>query len=237
VKEIITPEDFITWSAKQGLSEYWAKSYWEAHWVLPSFGDLRTAFWRGIISLDEFNKYIVWHDYKPEPRPGIEKSDLKIMSELSYEIPGRIDARWMLRWGLIDTMKHKELMKWRGVHPEWLDLVSEAEWMNMLLDERTALKSIYLRQFRLGLMDENTLRQKLKAAYYSDREVDWIVQRALIERAIEDLELEIDSAIDAYRKDVLTNEELRDILVRKGVLEHRANLIVKRESFRKLPRP
>ena len=237
VREVITPEDFYKWSAKQGLSEYWAKSYWEAHWVLPSFESLREAFWRGLISEDEYRRYIVWHDYKPEPRPGISKSDQDIMAELSYKLPGRIDVRWMMRWGLISLDEAVKLTKAEGMHPEWIQKVTEAEWLNMLVDERNALRSIYIRQYRLGLIGEDELRARLKACYFSDREVEWIIARARAEYAIDLLEDQVKAALEAYRRDLLTDEELLNLLVEWGVREERARLIVARESFKKLPRP
>ncbi|MEM1558224.1 MAG: hypothetical protein QXG12_06500, partial [Thermoproteota archaeon] len=30
------PEEFAEWGKKQGLSEFWARAYWAAHWDLPS---------------------------------------------------------------------------------------------------------------------------------------------------------------------------------------------------------
>lgn len=237
VREVITPEEFTRWAARQGLSEYWSKCYWEAHWILPSFSDLREAFWRGVITLDEFKRYLVWHDYKPEPRPGIAKSDVDIVSALAFKPPGRIDARWMLRWGLIDEGELKRLALAEGVSPEWVDRVARAEWMNILSDERTGLRSVYVRQFKLGLIDEPALRVKLRSCYYTDAEVDWIVQRAKVEYELEELELSISALKEAYRKDLLTPEEFLSELVRLGVAEKRARLIVEAESYRKLPRP
>ena len=43
VREVITPDEFYDWAAKQGLSREWAENYWEAHWRLPSFENLREA--------------------------------------------------------------------------------------------------------------------------------------------------------------------------------------------------
>jgi len=205
--------------------------------VLPAFGNVREAMWRGIISKEEFGKFIVWHDYKPEPRPGIALSDKDIMSQLAYELPGRIDARWMLRWGIIDTQRHKELTKMRGIHPDWLDDVSEAEWMNMLIDERTALRTIYVRQFRIGVIDEEELRRKLRACYYSQRECEWIIQRAKVEYELDELEDRLRATKEAFRRDLVSKEEYLQILLKEGIPEERARLIVDAEAYKKLPRP
>jgi phage-related protein len=175
VREVITPEDFYKWSAMQGLSDYWAKNYWEAHWVLPSFSDLREAFWRGIISEAEFKKYIVWHDYKPEPRPGISKSDQEIMAQLSYRLPGRMDARWMLRWGIINRSDLEELTKAEGMHPQWIPKVAEAEYLNQLLDERSRVKSEYQSSFAKGMITRETLEAKLREVKFIDDEIKYLL--------------------------------------------------------------
>lgn len=237
VREVISPEDLVKWGKMQGLSEYWAKCYWESHWVLPSFGDLREAMWRGIISPEEFAKFVVWHDYKPEPRPGISKSDRDIMMQLSYRLPGRIDARWMLRWGIIGRSELQRLTLMEGMHPDWAGKVAEAEYLNMLLDERTALRTVYIRQFALGLIDEATLRAKLKACYFCDDEVNWLVQRAKVEYELKLLEEKVEAAREAFRKDVISESEFLNMLIQWGIREERARAIVDHESFRKLPRP
>ena len=49
----------------QGYDTYWANSYWAAHWVLPSLGDLDEMLHRGIISLKEWQTMVRRNDYLP----------------------------------------------------------------------------------------------------------------------------------------------------------------------------
>ncbi len=194
VREVIKPEDFYDWSKKQGLSEYWAKNYWEAHWVLPSFENLREAFWRGIISEEEFRKYIVWHDYKPEPRPGISKSDQEIMRELSYVLPGRIDLRWMWRWGVIDYDEYKDILRMLGVHPDWIERVALAETRNALEAERTGYASALERAYLVGAISESTLRARLRDLYFTPEEVEMRINRANLLKRIAQREPEVEES-------------------------------------------
>ncbi|MBW2559505.1 MAG: hypothetical protein JRE40_01485 [Deltaproteobacteria bacterium] len=212
VREVITPEDFYSWSAKQGLSEYWAKAYWDSHWVLPSFGDLREAFWRGIITESEYRKYVVWHDYSPSPRPGISKSDQDIMAELSYELPGRIDSRWMFRWGEVDFDTLKELFEKQGLHPDWVERVARATAKNQWLTEINRLRDNAKRKFVDGLIDEETLRADLEALGYPPTWVDYHVQDAIQDREAEHTKALIDIYLDSYYKDLITYEVLEDNL-------------------------
>jgi len=178
VREVISPEDFYGWAAKQGLSEYWAKNYWEAHWRLPSFENLREAWWRGIITEEEFRKYVVWHDYKPEPRPGISKSDLDIMNELSYELPGKLDLRWMWRWGKISEDEFRRLLAKTGIHPDYLDAVADAYMANELLDERNRFATTLETLYSAGKISEEEFRRKMAEIGFSPREIDLRADRA-----------------------------------------------------------
>jgi len=178
VREVISPEDFYSWAAKQGLSREWAENYWEAHWRLPSFENLREAWWRGIISRDEFRKYVVWHDYKPEPRPGISKSDLDIMNELSYELPGKLDLRWMWRWGLISEDEFRALLAKTGIHPDYLDAVADAYMANELLDERNRFATTLETLYSAGKISEEEFRRKMAEIGFSSSEIGLRADRA-----------------------------------------------------------
>lgn len=236
VREVISPTDFVQWMARQRYSKYWADAFWEAHWVLPGLGDLREAMWRGIISYGEYTKYIVWHDYKPEPRPGINTSDRDIIFQLSFKLPGRIDARWMLRWGIINYADLVKLAMAEGLHPDWAPKVAQAELLNNLLDERTLVRNAYLKLYKIGALTRDELYAKLREIYFSPEEAEWICLRAELEGEADELEDMVKAAVDAFRRDLLQEGELFTLLTRWGIRPDRAEHIVRREAFKKLPR-
>jgi len=162
VREVITPDDFYKWSAMQGLSEYWAKAYWESHWVLPSAERLFSAYLRGIIDEDEYKKYIVWHDYKPEPRPGIKVSDVDIIYGTQFDLPGRIDLRWMWEWGIISDEEFMDLLKKTGYDPKYVEKIAEAWKGNLLREERGKVLSALTEQYVSGYITEDEFRSRLK---------------------------------------------------------------------------
>jgi len=236
VREVISPTDFVQWMAKQRYSQYWANAFWEAHWQLPSLGDLREAMWRGILSYAEYAKYIVWHDYKPDPRPGINTSDRDIIFQLSFKLPGRIDARWMLRWGIISFADLVKLAIAEGVHPDWAPKVAQAEILNMLIDERTLLRNAYLKLYRLGVLTRDQLYSALREMYFNPEEAEWICLRAELETQADELEDMVKAAVDAFKRDLLQEGELFTLLTRWGIRPDKAEHIVRREAFKKLPR-
>jgi len=62
-------------------------------------------------------------------------------------MPDKLDARWMRRWGIIDSDEHKQLLKYEGLHPDWLDRVALAEKMNMLSDEQISIPLTVLNRY------------------------------------------------------------------------------------------
>jgi len=219
VKEVITPDDFYSWAKKQGLSEYWAKNYWEAHWRLPSFENLREAYWRGIISADEFKKFVIWHDYKPEPRPGISKSDQQIMFELSYKLPGKIDARWMYRWGIITKEELRNLVKMEGTHPDWIDKVVEGEVLNMMLDERTRLLSTLRQKYRDGMLSRDSFQSRIKELRFTEEEMNLIIQQADEEADMYNKRDLLDYYKELFRRRQITKTKFVEDLVAQGFSE------------------
>ncbi|MEM1523569.1 MAG: hypothetical protein QXU69_11090, partial [Thermofilaceae archaeon] len=229
------PSDFSKYMKMQGYSELWSKAYWWSHWKLPAFEQLREAYWRGVISLQEFQQFMIWHDYAPFSRPGISKSDLEIMSELQYQLPGRIEQRWMMRWGLIDKETLKYLTVQMGMHPDWVDRVVEAEVRNMLADERTRMLSQLRGLFVMGKIDENELKSMLEDLHYSNDEIKLILRAAIYEREREMTEKRIDTAILEYRYSKISKEQLAKALAELGLGDEYVQNIVAFESARTKP--
>jgi Ca2+-binding EF-hand superfamily protein len=186
------PEEFTKYMKMQGYDEKWARAYWWVHWRMPSFEQLQKAFFRGIITEEEFKKYIVWWDYAPFARPGISKSDQEIMYELIWNMPDKLDIRWMLRWGIITQEEAKKLFAMTGIHPDWLDKVVEANFMNMFMDERTQLRNAVLGLYGDGYITEQEAREMLLASKFTPEEVDLLIQayKWRREKDLNDLTLE-----------------------------------------------
>jgi len=208
VREVIDPTIFKETMAMQGVSELWSTRHYEAHWILLPLGKVETARHRNIIDDDELFTYLKLHDYKPEPRPGIIKSDQKIASELIWRLPGRIEGRWLYKWGYIDVVGLKDMLISDGLHPDWAKTVAEATARNQMLAEINRLRDNAKKDFVKGLITEAQLIVNLEALRYSPALIEFHIADALGDGE-RDLKLEaIDLVADGYVKDMITYEEL-----------------------------
>ena len=85
---------FDGYMAERGLSKYWADSYWAAHWVLPSIGQLNEMLHRGEIDEVEWERFVRFNDFDPSSIPRLKA--------IIYSPFTRVDARRMHRLGVLD---------------------------------------------------------------------------------------------------------------------------------------
>jgi hypothetical protein len=182
VREVIKPEDFETWMRLQGFSSAWSKAYWEAHWQLPSRSEVVDAYHRGVITKEEMQRYLVWHDYKPEPRPGISKSDMEIVAGLTKTLMGRVDVRRAYELGFFER---KDLVEWyrRLGYEEDAELMAEVQAETALEAERMAVARAAGRLFRDGRLTEEKYRELLGNLRILGERQDLWVLRYRLERA------------------------------------------------------
>jgi len=236
VREVITPGEFIAQMGKQGYGPGWAGAYWTAHFQLPAPNFLYEAFHREVISDVELQKYIFWHDYTPEPRPGIARSDIEIMRSLTKTLIPRVDLRRGWELGKISDQELERRYRWLGYEDD-AALMAEIQQAVAMEAENSAIARAASDLYRQGYMTPSEFEGWLRMANFSD-------VRILKTRAAEDLRYRMDyvkdlqdTAIEAYRKDVYTLEELEAELLNLGMQPERVDALIAKESFKKLPKP
>jgi len=234
------PEEFTKYMKYQGFREEWAKAYWEAHWELPPLSSLYEAFHRGIISKEEMKKFIVWHDYKPEPRPGISKSDVDIILELTYRIPNRTEGRMMYEMGILTDADIDEIVKAEGVHPKYQDKFKKFIKEFALRDDLRRIEREARYLFVQGKIDESKYREYLKEARIPADYHDFFVRLANMEKERKTKENEqqlreitYSQFAYAFRQNILTESEFLARLREIGYTENAAKLILDIERARK----
>lgn len=185
VREVIVPDEFYAAMGLQGFSDYWSKAYFEAHWILPPTERTRTAFLRKQIPEEEYRKFLIWYDFKPDPRPGISLSDVDIMLKTQYDWPGKIDLRWLAEWGEITPTELTELLKCDGMDPTWAPRVASVWLLNQLREELGKVRRVYERRLREGFMNKPDFAAALSGIHYATHVIN-----ALLKWADEELDLD-----------------------------------------------
>jgi len=146
------PAAYLKFAEMKGLNEYWALAYWDEHWRLVPPEKIADLWFRAEITTTEFDTYLRYHDYRPVARPGFSMSDIEMMRRALYEIPLRIDVRWMMRWGIGTLEDLARIVCMRGMHPEWRGKIIAAEWVNNLQEERTRYVSSLMKAMEEGII-------------------------------------------------------------------------------------
>lgn len=243
VREVIPPELFYVLMPLQGLTSDVTKIVpdaeamftraglpvlknaamwiWEAHWILPPPERTRTAFLRKQISEAEYRKFLIWYDFKPEKRPGISLSDVDIMLLTQYDLPGRIDTRWLLEWGEITPEQGVDLVKSAGFDPGWAPRLVRVYLLNQVREELGKVRTVYEKALREGFLDPVGFAEKLVGINYAPHVIN-----ALRLWADEELDLaerlELADEYEKLAKDqIITPEQYSNALRELKMVEER----------------
>jgi len=163
-----------TWIAAQGYDQYFADAFWTAHWVIPTVSQADELLHRGEISEAEHTGLYILNDIRPE--------DISALRRLTWSLPGRIEARWMFRWGEIDVSDLRDYLVKDGLNPEYADRVASAmakqQFLTDINRETANIKADYAR----GYSVEAGLRRDLAALGMRSEIVEYHVQDALADR-------------------------------------------------------
>jgi len=171
------------WIGKIGYSEYFAEAFWTAHWIIPTTGQADTLLHRGDIDEEAHTALYILNDVRPQ--------DIEKLRGLTWSLPGRIDARWLFRWGEIDVSGLRDLLIKGGLNPEYADRVASATAKNQFLTLINRQIANSKTDFVKGYSLEATLRSDLTILNLRPEMVEYHVQDALADRtrAIQDREL------------------------------------------------
>ena len=167
--------------------------------------------------IDNYLKYYAkWHDYAPFSWLPNWTADNLIILDLMVDIPQRIDARWMYKWGLIDDYGLFKVVVARGYHPDWVKTITQAECLNALAEERTYARTGIMELARYGFMtldsvkkilshlaDVEVLGEKVPVKFL-DSEVALLTLRAEYDRYYQILRHLLDNVVHAYVWNVIS---------------------------------
>jgi hypothetical protein len=224
VREVISPGAFFENMVKQGYGPEWGEAFWDAHWVLPSFQSCVDAFHRGILSSGELNKFLVWHDYLPESRPGIGRSDVDILRALFKRPIARVDLRRGWELGALSDEDLVERFRWLGFEDD-APLMAEIQKRVALQAQINTMVTNAKADFVKGLILEADLSGRLRDLGVGEKLIAYHVADAREDRDRQNKLATLGLYEDSYLRDFpeWTLDELRtraqEIIVDAEALE------------------
>lgn len=206
------PEEFANWAKKFGMSEYWAKIFWRAHWELPSLTLGFEAFHRlhpdyeteTPVTEDDIKDLMRLHDVLPYWRDRLLK--------LSYNLVTRVDARRLYLAGIWDDDKLYVHYRKLGYTPEDAEAMVKWAKLEKAGEPRELTKSEIKKAYLEGEISEDQAREFLKALDYPEEIADILIdlwKRELKEKWIKKY---IKLYMKAYVNDMITKDEFLDVL-------------------------
>jgi len=219
-----TPDFFIENMLKQGYSEMWSKYFWAAHWIIPTYSQAREAMWRGVIDQGEFENLRRYADLAPEYN--------HVWEGLQYEMPGRIDVRWLNEWGFIDRAEMIALLKTTGIDPEWVEKIADVYDKNQLRDELNRVRTDLIAIFKEGFMSEATLRSELAMLGFRSDVIDLTVIDAKRDAELAEKKEYVKTYVESFRKGKIDENQMIGYLQELKVEPWRINAIQDYERAR-----
>ena len=222
------PSEFGEWMKKQGYDDFWAKSYWAAHWNLPSVDQVLQMLWRGRITLDGTKAFLKEADIDPRWRDNL--------IEIAYHLPSRIEARWGMEWGVWGQDKIMNFLRADGMHPDYISDVYAIEKKNVFREHINAVMNAEKTRLKNGFITKEQFLQTLEKLGFPEEvrtlrawEADIIADNDIKQDAVT-------ATIADFRNDKINEQQLRDMLSTIIVDSAKLDQIVKIEVARKQKR-
>jgi len=253
------PKEMYEYAEKAGLPKEWAEAYWAAHWQLPSveqvyemlhrskaatyspaseevipgksveISPLTSPYTGQPMDEEDVDTFLREADIDPRWRENLRK--------ISYKLPGRIEARWGLEWGIWDPATFKKFLLADGLSPEWVDAVYAAEKANIFREHINSVRSILVSKFQDGYLTEEELRNKLSKLGFPQEAITLIIWSAQ-ERYDYDWKRDMAKAyIDAYEDGKISADDLRKALSGLGMVPDRIEHIIEMTTLKKEKAP
>lgn len=203
------------WLKLQGFSDYWSDALWQAHWIIPTQSQADELLYRGEIDEEMHTALYILNDVDPDY--------IDLIRKIRWKLPGRIEARWLYKWGFIDQSGLEDLMVKDGMSPDWAPNVAAATARNQMLAEINRMRDNAKKDFGKGYITEEQLTADLSALGYSTTLIEFHIADAISDAQRAMLDSTVDTFGDAYMKDILNEEQLetglKEYIVRPEVLQ------------------
>jgi hypothetical protein len=202
------PEVFKEWAARQGISEFWARAYWAAHWDLPSITQGFEMFHREVITREELELLLRAQDVMPFWRD-------KLL-QISYNPVTRVDILRMYQLGVIDRDEVERRFRHLGYSPEDARVLTEYTIRLAAQREKDLSRQDMEELLAAGVLTEEQAKQFLIRAGYTEEIANLILERTRLKIAQREMEDEIEVIKTRFLNGEITLQDVAAELQRLG---------------------
>jgi len=202
------PDEFAKYAAQQGISDFWARKYWAAHWVLPSMQMGFEMLHRRVIDEDKLKRLMAAQDIMPGWRDDL--------IAISYRPYTRVDIRRMHDTGVLSEDEVYDAYRDIGYNDERARTLTDFT-VELNRDDPDPLepldgltRSAVISAYKDGLIDRITAEGLLEAEgvgadarliYLNDAELD--IEKELRNDQSQTLLIEYENAAISLREAVI----------------------------------
>ena len=159
---------------KLGLSEYWQKYIWRAHWELPSVQMGFEMLHRGVISQEQLLQLMTALDIMPGWR--------QPLIDISYNPDTRVDIRRMHAVGLMSEDDLVRAYKDIGASPERAERMKNFTLKYNARKEKDLTTSQILKRLDYRPGEVATVQGMLTSIGWDDFEANWLIEERMFEK-------------------------------------------------------
>jgi len=222
------PDKFLSEAKKAGLPEEQAKNYWAAHWRLPSIQQGFEMFHRQVIDNDTLNMLLKALDVMPYWRDQL--------TQISYNPLTRVDVRRMYGLGVLDTNDVKKSYLDIGYSPENAQKMTEftVKYEN---DEMNGLtRATLISSYKDGIITREQLKTYLKGLRYVDDVIEFWLEQADYEKAMEDIKIYVKDLTEQYQMGAIDIADMRIFLQQQDLPSKYIDEVLKKTILAKAPK-
>jgi len=203
------PTDFAYWGERSGLSEYWAKKYWRAHWQLPSPQMGYEMLHRGVINDTELDALIKALDYTPYWRGKLKA--------ISYNTYTRVDTRRMYQLGILTAEGVLQSYKDQGYDDEHATNLALFTVLGASEKEKDLTKADVIGGYKDGLLSRADASQFVVGMGYDSAEADFYLTRADLDLVTDRVKQEVETVHSKYLLNIILEGPARNEMAALGL--------------------
>jgi hypothetical protein len=200
------PSDQSEWMEKQGLTDFWQRKYWAAHWNYPSPQQVLELLHRGIIDKEEVNQY-----YRVVEMPKFWREKLQ---EASFNVFTRVDTRRMHQMGVLTDEELVKAYTDQGYDLDHALKMAEFTKRYNSQDQLKITKSQIVKAYRNAMINREEATLLFQTIKTNAEEIEWLLVNADFDENLELQNLYVGAIKTRYVNLLMSDNDARIELIK-----------------------